>query len=188
MAIGDVYLMIKHDYHYSYKERLERFKSYELDGIVVKYGFMQDYQEAIRYKFLPYSPNLDKQGIMDWYQKVLIKFKVMYYYAFSRYLHHNIPDISTYRALIENSDLEVGKNIQLVKNIYYNLFFHKGKNFRWNWYRRYPRYQLFFTFPYLAFKISQPIPTEVYTILNLTEDNSTFDLMNQYLNIWHKHN
>lgn len=188
MAIGDVYLMIKHDYYFSYSERLERIEKYEMDGIISKYGFMQDYKEAIRYKFLPYDPNLDKQALIDWYQKIMVKFKVMYYYAFSKYLHHLIPDVRTYRALIENSDLEVGENIQLIKNLYYNLFFHKGKHFRWNWYRRYPRYQLFFTFPYLAFKISQPIPEEVYTILGLTIENTPQDLMNKYLHTWYKHN
>jgi hypothetical protein len=188
MAMGDVYLMIKHDYHFSYTKRLDRFQKYKSDGIIAKYGFLQDYQEAIQYKLLPFEPNLDKQGIIDWYQKVLIKFKVIYYYAFSKYLHHHIPDVSTYRALLENSDLEVNDNIQIIKNIYYNLLYHKGTMLRWNWLRRYPRYKLFYTFPYLAFKISQPIPLEIYSILGLTLENSRIELLNRYLLIWQKHN
>ncbi len=188
MAIGDVYLMIKHDYHYQYSGRLERLKKYESDGILQKYGFIQDYEEAIRYKLLPYQPNLDKQGYLEWYQRVLSKFKVMYYYAFSKYLYHHIPDVNIYRALIENSDLEVGEHFQLFKNVLYNIRFHKGKNLRWNWYRRYPRYQLFYVFPYLAFRTSGKYPAEVYSILGLKGDCTKQEILDRFFTVWQKHN
>jgi DNA-binding Lrp family transcriptional regulator len=188
LAMGDIYLILKHEYHYSYSERLNRFRKYEMDGIVVKYGLLQDYEQAIAYKLQPFTVHFDQAGFLDWYDKIILKYKVLYFFAFSRYLHHNILDLKTYIAALENSPVDKTGLMELSKNWILNLKDQKGRHIKWNWYQRYPRYRLFYAFPFLAFAAHRPIPPEVFSVLGVEPGEGVKALWQRYLSIWHRYN
>jgi hypothetical protein len=181
IAIGDALLILNNLFHHSYLKRADLFEKLQTIPNNHNSNLQAIYRDAIDYKLKP-NLNFSQSELQNLYSETLKIFEEIYFYAFELFFNTKIPDLKTYRSLLENLE-----NKNKLKNFVLNNRTVGFIKFDSRLHFKHPRYRLFYSLPLFLFgeKHSHKFLSEV---LNKYKNTKHTHLKESFYNIWKKHN
>ena len=185
MAAGDIFLMTKKKYNFSYVDRLKSIETFTGNPILAEDGFIDYYKMSLNYKL---QPKNDFEHLKKRYKYTLKVFKKFYLYAFNNFWKSNINDFTQYNACLTRLGIAKEPYFNLIKNLYLNTTEIGFKNFSVKYFLKYPRFRLFFMLPYFLFREEIELEASKRKILGVSKRSSEEELFQRFMKIWNRFN
>ena len=185
MAAGDIFLMSKKKYNYSYVKRLKSIEGFKNNPILLEDGFIDYYKMSLNYKLQPENDF----GLLKKRHKYTLKvFKKFYLYAFNNFWKSDINDFTEYNACLIRQGIAKEPYFNLIKNLYLNTTEIGFKNFSVKYFIKYPRFRLFLMLPYFLFEEEVELEANKRKILGVSKRTSKEELFQRFMRIWNRFN
>jgi hypothetical protein len=186
MAVGDVLLMMKNDYDYSYQKRLEVMEKYKDDETVRRLDLYDDYCNAVRFKLRPQKDAIDSSEFETLLDEAVSKFETMYHLALGaccRTEHSNGDLLENIKSVPNDWSCPA----EIAKNVVLNFRDCGLSNCSLRWFLKYPRCRLFFTLPFVLFRDRKLSRSEICKALSVRAGATNEELENRFLELWRRY-
>ncbi|MFA7056200.1 MAG: hypothetical protein WC155_01390 [Candidatus Cloacimonadales bacterium] len=184
LAMGDAFLIKKHKFHYSYKQRNANFANLNSDEDLKKLGIEEHYRIAYSFKERPHSPQLSKKECYQEYKEVLALYEKVYNWLFVDTFEETL-NVEKYQQKILNVFKDNENYQETIKNVYKNVKANYHNIIKDNAKYYHPRYRLFMTLPYFLFGKKS---IDCANILNSVDGSQHEKLLESFIKIWENNN
>lgn len=186
-AIGDAILIAEHRYHWSAVAKLERMKSIALEQYCKDVSLLHRYDLSMKFKFEPSFCSWSEDECRAEMATTTRIFKEVYYALWATFGNYDGCDLASHLNYLKYSWREDNTLRNLAKNALLNFIDTKGRSFSFEIFLRYPRYRLFFTFPWLLFKEDYD-PKVLSHALGMPMDSAQATISERFIELWEKYN
>jgi len=188
MALGDVLLMSKGLYHYSYIKRselIEQLYNKDIDNLIENTDLVNHYKNAINFKLFPAFTKQDPEELWSWTNGIIAIFEDIYLHIFQEYSETSGKFTkSEYEVFIEKEFNFEKEPLAVIKNILLNVEKRSCSLTDFKDIIRHPSLQLYKGLPKLLFEHKMSNIQEFKNRDCLTWENK----VDIFLNVWSMYN
>lgn len=186
-GIGDAILIAEKRYHWSNPVRMKSFNDTDASQYTSKDYLISAYLESMQFKMLPSKDFVSAEELCQRLEKAITLLKDVWYALWSKYLGIDIKSYGTYQEALHQMPGEDSSAKSITKNLVLNFRDIKGKAFDLKLYTRYPRYRLFYVFPWLLFAENADMKA-ICRALGLPDGSIRESCEAQTVELWKKYN
>ena len=150
-------------------------------------GIADSYLASMEYKFRPRRDIYSKAELSELWQKTVAAFEGVYYRMFEHFCSQPISGLGDYLEVLSGKDLDQTDFQDYLKNIYLNCRDHGCLHWT-TWFAKYPRWRLFYVFPYLLFGQTTYPDQGLEKALGLGSVTNKELVEKKFLDLWNRYN
>lgn len=190
MAAGDAILILNHQYHYSYQERVRRLTNVMKETSSNEIDLVRWYDAAMTYKLKPWHESPDPVVLKDFWETGRQIHEWVYYQIPAMVAGQAFMFESDYYKWVLSSVSKPENGYLLLKHLYQNFRDMGVKGLTSPWNIRYPRWRLYYALPGLLYVHNAEYPEgkNAAWSLGLGIHSSQNEMYQRFIQLWNRYN